>query len=307
MTSVFLRRIAVLALVGTALTACQIRNQDAGMVMGGIGGGVIGSMFGSGKGQILATGAGVVAGALIGKEIGRLLDEADRQRMRKAEEDALNDANAQGKRVTWANPESGAKGEAVASPPEQVPVQAGKDGVQPIPVSGPPKLILKPGSYTTKGASGVNVRSGPTTASQVVGQVKPGETVDSVGETATGEKWTLVARNGMTIGYISSSLLQQAEAGAGNTAPAAQPAVVSAPPSATSAAQTGAPVPFKLIEAPTVQAPAPVATIENAPAAGQASMATCRTVKRSVEKGSESATEEVRYCRTAEGWQPVRA
>lgn len=82
--------------------------QTVGGVLGGVGGAVIGSQIGSGSGQLVATAAGALLGALAGSEIGRSLDEADREKVDRAYTQATTAPI--GQEITWNNPDSGNSG-----------------------------------------------------------------------------------------------------------------------------------------------------------------------------------------------------
>ena len=80
----------------------QIRNEDAGVVLGGAIGGLLGSQIGDGKGQLAATAAGALAGALIGGGVGRSMDELDRRRQQTVLEQVPT-----GQTDGWSNPDTG--------------------------------------------------------------------------------------------------------------------------------------------------------------------------------------------------------
>lgn len=112
-----LRILPVLAasvLAAGTLSGCQTMQtvQDnpkttAGTVIGGVGGAFLGNQFGGGSGKVAMTVIGGLAGAYLGHEIGSSLDAADRTASEKAAERAL-----EGNRTaTWANPDSGRRGE----------------------------------------------------------------------------------------------------------------------------------------------------------------------------------------------------
>lgn len=77
--------------------------------IGGLGGAALGgwagSTIGHGKGQLAATAAGVLIGALVGSEIGRTMDEVDRQRAEQAYTQATT--APVGQTITWSNPQTG--------------------------------------------------------------------------------------------------------------------------------------------------------------------------------------------------------
>ena len=82
--------------------------QTIGGILGGVGGAVIGSQIGSGSGQIVATAAGALLGALAGSEIGRSMDDADKEKAERAYTQATTAPI--GQEITWNNPDSGNSG-----------------------------------------------------------------------------------------------------------------------------------------------------------------------------------------------------
>jgi len=301
--------VAIASVSFLALSACQtdpnspFNKQNIGTVLGGVGGAVIGSQFGGGTGRLVATVIGAGAGAFLGNQLGRSLDEADRQQIAKADSQALD--TAAGQPISWRNPDSGATGSAQAAAPTSEVISKAPDGTLRT-VSKTPKLNLISGAYSVKGASSVNVRAEPNTQSAITGSVRPGETVDAVGK-VVGSDWILIGRGGQTVGYVAGNLIAPVVATASNA-----PATPSTPAQATtqsSAVNAAQPIPFKLVEAPTVSQPVPVASVANQPAVSTAPTeeTTCRMVTRSVQKNGESAQEQIKYCKTAEGWQKVEA
>jgi len=98
------------------LTSCAdgsgnggISKQTGGTVIGGLGGALIGSQFGGGSGNLLAMGAGALIGAFAGHEIGKSMDNKDRQKAERASQRAL-EAGQSGKAVAWKNPDNGNTG-----------------------------------------------------------------------------------------------------------------------------------------------------------------------------------------------------
>ena len=72
---------AVVVLGCTLVTGCSTPpdKQQIGLVTGGVAGAAIGSLFGGGSGKVVATAVGAVGGALIGSEIGKSMDQKDKQ------------------------------------------------------------------------------------------------------------------------------------------------------------------------------------------------------------------------------------
>jgi surface antigen len=97
---------STLALSGCANDAGP--NQTGGALIGAGLGGLLGSQFGRGEGRLAMTALGTLAGAAIGSNIGKRLDDVDRQRMREAEMRAY-DAQI-GERIVWNNPNTGHSG-----------------------------------------------------------------------------------------------------------------------------------------------------------------------------------------------------
>lgn len=99
-------KVALTALLVSAallLTGCtQMRNEDAGVILGGALGGLVGSQFGSGTGQIAAAALGVLLGAHVGSNVGRSMDEVDRIHASRALESART-----GHTSSWQNPDTG--------------------------------------------------------------------------------------------------------------------------------------------------------------------------------------------------------
>jgi surface antigen len=104
------RKIAVIGVVVTGLTACAAdgggQKQAGGAILGGIGGAVVGSQFGGGTGKLAAVAVGTLLGAFIGSEVGASLDRADKLAMAQSTQTAL-ETRPTGATETWRNPDSG--------------------------------------------------------------------------------------------------------------------------------------------------------------------------------------------------------
>ena len=94
--------LAVLMLVPACGPHHQIRQEDAGMVIGGVLGGVLGSQIGSGRGKTAAIIAGTLVGAAVGGAVGRSMDEVDRMKTAQTLETVRTGVPAQ-----WRNPDTG--------------------------------------------------------------------------------------------------------------------------------------------------------------------------------------------------------
>ncbi len=106
-----LRNIAAVVVVLFMASACaqQGTKQTVGGLGGAVLGGLLGSQVGGGSGRLWATGAGVLLGAIVGSEIGRGLDEVDKQQMAQTTEASLEHTKT-GATSTWSNPDTGNSG-----------------------------------------------------------------------------------------------------------------------------------------------------------------------------------------------------
>jgi uncharacterized protein YgiM (DUF1202 family) len=126
--------------------------------------------------------------------------------------------------------------------------------------------------YVVKGASGINVRSGPGTQYDVVAKLAAQEAVRAIAR-VRGQDWYMVGRGEVGIGYVAGSLI-------GPRPPQVAAAAPAAPPPA---------VPPEKVEEVQVQI-----------------AAECYTTQQKVTLGdgtSEQAT--VTSCRTPTGWAQV--
>lgn len=108
------RIIAALLLSSLPVAGCTNSGEGEkeiwGTVVGGVAGGLIGSEIG-GHGASGKVGAalGAVLGAGLGNRVGKDLDRADRERIHRAQQDAL-ESYPSGSRSEWYNPDSGHRG-----------------------------------------------------------------------------------------------------------------------------------------------------------------------------------------------------
>ncbi|HEY1719690.1 MAG TPA: RT0821/Lpp0805 family surface protein [Magnetospirillaceae bacterium] len=86
-------------------------NEAGGTAVGAVAGAAIGSAFGSGSGKLAAIGVGALFGGLLGHEIGKQMDERDRQRALQAQ--AMAYTAPVGTKVVWTNPDNGHSGSVV--------------------------------------------------------------------------------------------------------------------------------------------------------------------------------------------------
>jgi surface antigen len=103
---------AAALLLGACAESGYGTKQTAGGLIGAAGGGLLGSQFGSGKGALAATAAGVLLGAFLGSEVGKSMDEVDRQRAQQAMRSAQT--APVGQPIVWNNPNTGNSGQVVA-------------------------------------------------------------------------------------------------------------------------------------------------------------------------------------------------
>jgi surface antigen len=94
---------------GQGVGGTGISKQQAGTVLGAIGGGIIGSNVGKGKGQTAATIGGALLGAMAGGSIGESLDRADMMYLNNSTQGAL-EGTTTGTVSRWINPDSGNSG-----------------------------------------------------------------------------------------------------------------------------------------------------------------------------------------------------
>jgi surface antigen len=110
-----MKKIISLLLISTMVAGCNnqggfsVSNEEAGTVLGGIGGALLGSQVGGGRGQIAATAVGTLMGAALGSRVGKSLDRADMAYYNRASQNALETMPA-GQTLPWSNPQSGVRG-----------------------------------------------------------------------------------------------------------------------------------------------------------------------------------------------------
>jgi surface antigen len=119
-----MKKIIAVVTVASLLVACQntgmgggmggISKQDAGTVLGGVGGALLGSQIGGGKGQLIGVAAGTLLGSALGSSVGASLDRADVSYYNRASQEALENGSA-GKSLPWKNPETGHSGSVTPS------------------------------------------------------------------------------------------------------------------------------------------------------------------------------------------------
>ena len=201
MRKVFAVSLLSLAIATSGCAQMGINKQQAGTAIGLVAGVVAGSFIGQGNGKIVAA---VIAGSIggyIGNKIGAMLDEKDKQALALRTQEVLNAPSGNiAQPVTWTSEHSGATAQIVQ----------GKEYTEKktIEVKRAPKIAAIPSmklineQYLTKTSS--NVRSAPSQKADKVGGLQAGTEFTAVGSTGD---WILVGRKGVTVGYISASLV----------------------------------------------------------------------------------------------------
>lgn len=201
-----MRKVLMVSLlsVSIGLAGCSnlgIDKSTQGTVLGGLGGVLIGSQIGGGNGKILAALIGAGAGAYLGNKIGGMLDERDQKALALRTQDVLDSpVVAAGAHTTWKSDHTGAtahitQGQAY----EKAEVVEVKRTAK---VQAAPSLKLIQAPYVTLKSS--NVRAAPSANADKVGGLQAGTEFNAVGSTGD---WILVGRKGVTVGYISKSLV----------------------------------------------------------------------------------------------------
>jgi surface antigen len=106
--------IMVLALLSSCNQDGTVSKQNAGTILGGVGGALLGSQVGGGSGRIAGAAVGALAGAYLGNQIGASLDKADRMYYERATTNTLETVPT-GRTKTWRNPDSGNWGTVTAT------------------------------------------------------------------------------------------------------------------------------------------------------------------------------------------------
>lgn len=202
------RSILAVLMSTTILAGCATdqagTKQNIGTVLGAVGGALLGSTLGKGDGRLVGVAAGALAGAWLGNQIGKSLDEADRLAVNQKTNQALSQAK-NGQSVSWSNPDTGAS--AVITPHDttverrQVAMLRSKD------IQSPGTLDLIGATYMA--SKSANLRSGPSTQTQVVGNLQEGERFQAVGR-VSGTDWILVGQNNRSVGYVYGPLVEEA-------------------------------------------------------------------------------------------------
>jgi surface antigen len=111
------RKIFIAPLLALSMTACQGENQQAGTLLGAVGGAIIGGAL-SDHHNGLAIALGALAGAWAGGEIGKSMDQNDRAAMQATTQQSLEYSES-GVASSWLNPDSGYSGTVTPQPAYQ--------------------------------------------------------------------------------------------------------------------------------------------------------------------------------------------
>jgi len=193
-----------------ALLGCQTlqgNKETVGTAGGAVGGGIIGALVCNNKYKLLCGLVGAGVGGFIGNQIGKKLDEADRQRLALETSQALAASAQSSAPRQWSNPETGVKGTVTVKESSVTPVQASVPVLKGR-VKVTPPLDLVGETYKVE-SSALNVRGGPGTDYAPVGsQLSRGEEVHVVGRVQSDPNWMLIAQNGAGSGYVYSKGLK---------------------------------------------------------------------------------------------------
>ncbi len=190
------------ALASLLLLSCEsMTKQDMGTVIGGALGATVGALLIDDDLWFLGAAAGGALGGLIGNQIGKYLDERDKELLAQSTQEALHT----GKRQTFKNPESGVTGEVIIEEEEQISGNAElpvlKDSVDEVP---PLEFVGEP----FRARKTANVRGGPGTDYRVVGRVEGDRPVRVVGKVQD-QNWFMISKGGVGSGYVYSPLLKR--------------------------------------------------------------------------------------------------
>jgi len=277
--STILAAAAVLGLAGCQTSSTT--GETLGTVGGAVLGGLLGSQVGGGRGQMLAVIGGAAAGALIGREIGSLLDPQDQAAVERETVAVLEDPDPT-PTASWANAETSASATVTASAPQTVRAEA--DIVRSRSIAPPPPIRVINQPY--KAVKGANIRQAPSTDAAIEGGLGDGQVIDVIGA-VIGRDWYLVGRNGISIGYVHAALL--APIPKADHAAITESGVVTADPGLMRSIDLDAALPAS--DAEVVQERVTIET-------------ECRTAEVRAERGTDSATDSLRACRSPTGvWE----
>ena len=200
--------ITIIVVTSLLLTSCAsieestgISQENIGRVVGGLTGGLIASQVADDDHKTLAILLGAAGGAWLGGKIAKSLSERDRQESEASMANTLQHTG-DGEKVVWQSQSSTAQGTFTPKETrtEKKEIAVVRDTrVEELP---PVELINKP--YISQKSA--NVRSRPSTDSKRVGALAAGEAFTAVGKVVNAD-WIMVAKNGVTVGYVYAPLV----------------------------------------------------------------------------------------------------
>ncbi len=102
--------LALAGMVSACVTDQNNQKQTIGTLLGAGLGALAGSQVGGGKGKLVAVAVGALGGAFLGSELGKSLDEVDRQKANQTQQTAM-ESNKDGVASAWSNPNTGHSGQ----------------------------------------------------------------------------------------------------------------------------------------------------------------------------------------------------
>jgi surface antigen len=271
--------------------------EQTGTGVGAAIGGVAGALLGHGTGgKIAAAAAGAAIGGFIGNRIGAQLDDNDKKAIAQRSQEALA-SSADNSTITWNSDHSDAKASVTTENTrvETRQVAVVRDAkVEPTP-------DIEPIGRTYQAKTTTNIRLGPSTNTDVAGQLAAGSRITAVGK-VKGQPWIMVARGGRTIGYVSQANVEPAPPKTG--------VATSSGPVATASAAGSAPAPashagFDLDSDAPVRAPADLDALPADTKVDRINAAVpCRDVKTTVTSKGQSETTTQSACKSPDGtWE----
>ena len=199
----------------TSCTTMEMSEEDKARLGGAIGavaGALIAHQVGAKDWQVVL--AGIAAG-YAGYQIGKRLGENDQAALRQHTALALSTAE-DGETVEWASAETAATARITTGTSRRESKDI--DMLRDQRVTTPPPLEIIGQPYTSLGSS-VNLRSGPSTATEVVGSLEKGEVVHAFGKVQDAP-WVMIGRNNIALGYVHDSLVAEHDASVAEQQPA---------------------------------------------------------------------------------------
>ncbi|MBU2710612.1 glycine zipper 2TM domain-containing protein [Zooshikella harenae] len=201
MKKVLISSFLCVAMVVSSGCSTQGNKQEIGTAVGAVLGAVVGSALGKGRGKKVAIAAGAVLGGYIGNQLGAYLDEQDRIALEQKSISVLNTAK-DGEDVQWRSQRTGA--EATISTRNSRKETRNVNYYRDKRVVKVMNLTLIGKTFQAKQRS--NVRNAPEKQGYRVTSLAAGEQVTAVGKTPS--NWVMIAKKGVTIGYVHGSLLK---------------------------------------------------------------------------------------------------